>query len=272
MTGPNLDKRTQKWIKEGRGQGMGQNYKPWLTVRDVPSSGRTHRLKSPITGRLHHVLSDMELKVFFMLSRNPAVTDIREQFPLKVEDTLEIARRSGIRHPEKAGHPLVMTTDFLIDFNRPERPRIAVQVKPRSRIAEPRTIEKLELERLYWESKGVPWVLATEEQIPNALAGNLDQLLPHIANRKELPENLRAAHAHADFILSLSPMDIKEAASRCDEAFSLQAGKTLRNIHMLLARRILTFDIRKPLEQLSTRDLALAPAARAGGYRLAANQ
>jgi hypothetical protein len=27
--------KIQKWIKEGRGQGFGNNYKPWLTVRDV---------------------------------------------------------------------------------------------------------------------------------------------------------------------------------------------------------------------------------------------
>ena len=36
--------KIQKWIKEGRGQGFGNSYKPWLTIRDVSSEGRSHRV------------------------------------------------------------------------------------------------------------------------------------------------------------------------------------------------------------------------------------
>ena len=28
-----------KRIKDGRGQGMGKDYQPWLTIQDVPSRG-----------------------------------------------------------------------------------------------------------------------------------------------------------------------------------------------------------------------------------------
>lgn len=28
-----------KWIKEGYGQGIGKEYKPWITVHDFPSNG-----------------------------------------------------------------------------------------------------------------------------------------------------------------------------------------------------------------------------------------
>ncbi|WP_442960333.1 hypothetical protein [Pseudoalteromonas sp. GCY] len=34
----------RKWIKEGRGTGEYQDYKPWLTVYDAPSDGRVHRV------------------------------------------------------------------------------------------------------------------------------------------------------------------------------------------------------------------------------------
>ena len=40
----NHELKIQKWIKEGRGQGFGNNYKPWLTIRDVSSEGRSHRV------------------------------------------------------------------------------------------------------------------------------------------------------------------------------------------------------------------------------------
>ena len=54
-------------IKEGRGQGHGKDYIPWLTVQEVPSSGRSHRIYSYKTRRVHHLLSDLELAVFLSL-------------------------------------------------------------------------------------------------------------------------------------------------------------------------------------------------------------
>lgn len=41
-------KRSQlinKKLKEGRGQGVGVDYKPWIIIQDVPSLGRVTRLK-----------------------------------------------------------------------------------------------------------------------------------------------------------------------------------------------------------------------------------
>lgn len=40
----NSEIKSQKWVKEGRGSGQGSDYKPWLTVRDVLSEGRSHRI------------------------------------------------------------------------------------------------------------------------------------------------------------------------------------------------------------------------------------
>ncbi|ECM6197551.1 MULTISPECIES: transposase [Enterobacteriaceae] len=60
-------------IKEGRGQGHGKDYIPWLTVQEVPSSGRSHRIYSHKTGRVHHLLSDLELAVFLSLEWESSV-------------------------------------------------------------------------------------------------------------------------------------------------------------------------------------------------------
>jgi len=40
----NSETKNQRWIKEGRGQGTGSNYKPWFTIKDVASQGRSHRV------------------------------------------------------------------------------------------------------------------------------------------------------------------------------------------------------------------------------------
>ena len=52
-----MSKRTrtskiEKWIKEGRGSGVGADYKPWLNIQDVSSLGRSTRLKGIKTNRL----------------------------------------------------------------------------------------------------------------------------------------------------------------------------------------------------------------------------
>jgi hypothetical protein len=71
-----------RFTKEGRGQGTGGNYKPWLTIQDVPSRGRAARPTGWKTGRVHHFLSDIETAVFYLLDWEDHVLDIREQFPL----------------------------------------------------------------------------------------------------------------------------------------------------------------------------------------------
>ncbi|WP_222705775.1 hypothetical protein [Salidesulfovibrio onnuriiensis] len=50
----------QQWIKEGRGSGKGRDCKPWLTVRDVASQGRSHRVFGFKSQRTHHLFFDLE--------------------------------------------------------------------------------------------------------------------------------------------------------------------------------------------------------------------
>lgn len=83
-----------KWVKEGRGQGQKENYKPWLYVYNVPSRGRSHRIWSYTSNRVVHCLSDLELSVFLLLEWSFVVDDIREQFPLDLQTTLSTARES----------------------------------------------------------------------------------------------------------------------------------------------------------------------------------
>jgi len=113
------EKLIKQRIKDGRGQGYGEKYQPWLRVQDVPSDGRSHRIFSHKTKRIHHLLSDLELATFLLFDWSESVLDIREQFPLIRDDTRIIAQREGIKHPSAQGVDLVMTTDFLIDAQAP---------------------------------------------------------------------------------------------------------------------------------------------------------
>lgn len=56
----------KRFLKEGRGQGEGDQYIPWLKVQDIPSRGLSHRVPSWKVKRLIHLLSNLELRGFFV--------------------------------------------------------------------------------------------------------------------------------------------------------------------------------------------------------------
>jgi hypothetical protein len=72
----------QRFLNEGRGQGTGADYKPWLTINDYPSMGRVSRVLGWKTGRVHHLFTDIQTRYFYLLDWSDQVTDIRECFPL----------------------------------------------------------------------------------------------------------------------------------------------------------------------------------------------
>lgn len=272
MATTTLDSRSQRWIKEGRGAGTGKGYKPWLTVRDLPSEGRSHRVWGFQSQRTHHLLSDLELAAFFLFDWNPAVTDIREQFPLRLDDTLEIAAEAGIRHPAVQGQVQVMSTDLVVDTNQPKNPRIAIQVKTTSDLFNPRTVEKLELERRYWERKGIPWYLLTEKQLPKTVTKNIAWLYPAQVVIGELEDVLDAAPLYLQFFLQNPKLQISRAAMTLDQAYSLAPGESLQKIRSLMALRVFLFDISKPWSALVVGELQASSDMHSIRDRYAANQ
>jgi hypothetical protein len=148
-------------------------------VQDVPSKGRIHRIKGCTTGRVYHLLSDLEAKVFYTLDYSPSVCDIREQFPLlPLEETWAIAEECGVTHPADPAtrHPAVMTTDLLV-ARQHEGGSIceARAIKYESELKRPRVLEKLEIERRYWKRRNIDWGIIRECDIHQPLIDNIRQ-------------------------------------------------------------------------------------------------
>nr|WP_175476278.1 transposase [Evansella caseinilytica] len=61
-----MEVEIEQWIKQGRGTGIGVDYKPWLKIQDVSSKGRSTRLKGIKTNRQHEFLSDLERNNFYL--------------------------------------------------------------------------------------------------------------------------------------------------------------------------------------------------------------
>ncbi|KHL96793.1 hypothetical protein QW71_05195 [Paenibacillus sp. IHB B 3415] len=167
-------------IKEGRGQGHFKEYKPWLTIHDVPSLGVVTRVLGWKSRRLHHYFSEhFELAHHYQMEWALDVIDIREQYPLlSLEKTLFIAEKLSIRHPidPKTKYPIVMTTDMLLTIKSGEDVRfVAHSIKPSGKLNR-RVLEKLQIEKCYFEDLGIEWRLITEKQINYDLVKNVEWL------------------------------------------------------------------------------------------------
>ena len=248
----------RRWIKEGRGQGRGNSYKPWLTVRDVSSRGRSHRIFGFKSQRTHHLFSDLELAAFFILEWPPQTQEIREQYPLQRGITLEIAQAAGIKHPSVAGVSQYMSTDFLVDTSKADLPKFAVQVKHSEDLNNPRTIEKLEIERQYWKRKGIPWFLLTERDIPRTVSQNIEWLYPAQAGKVSYENLVLQLEFYAPLFHRNPATTLINLSKSLDTSYSHSPGETLSELRQLLANRFITFDIRKDFKQLTGADLTLS--------------
>jgi hypothetical protein len=241
--------RVENRIKAGFGQGRGPNYKPWLTVQSFSSRGYASRVPGRKTGREHHVMSNLELDVFHVFEWSARIIDIREQFPLlPVDETLAQAAAHGIRHPmdPRTKEPYVLTTDFLITVrNAPRDAEEARAVKPASELQSPRTLEKLQIERLYWGARNVSWGIITEQDIPKNVAHNLRWLhpymdSPHVASLSD------DQFDGVDGVLRNSltkGMTLAAAARACDGKFGFESGVSLSLARHFIASRRWSVDI-----------------------------
>lgn len=242
-------------IKDGRGQGRGSEYNPWLHIQDVPSKGLVTRIKGWKTERVHHLLSQQELRYFYVLEWSPGVTDIREQYPLLPrEETLEIASRLDIRHPTDPAtkQPVVMTTDFLVTVRLGDSEGDQARtVKSEKDLLSKRVLEKLEIERRYWESRGVDWKIVTEKQIPVTLANNIQWLHQY----RILEDFATLSAAEAEQVISVLTKHIRTGGAvplrsitlQTDNRLGLEPGTSLSLVRHLLACRRWRIDMTKTI-------------------------
>ncbi|MDF2606227.1 MAG: Tn7-like transposition protein [Bacillales bacterium] len=253
-----------KYYKEGRGSGDLSNYKPWLTVQDVPSQGRTHRPKGWKTGRIHQLLSDLEYKYFCLLEWSDDIIDIREQFPLNREHTIAIAESKNIKHSVdlKTRTPIVMTTDFLITIRKNnDLIHIARTVKHSKELEGDDVIDKFEIERAYWENQGVNWGIVTENGLNSQAIDNIKWL-----HNSFFEEDLYDYDVHCNLLheLSIKGRSIINTLNEFDGVYKLEKGTSLSTFKWMLAKKIINidiniiFDIKNNTDTLLIKDISIS--------------
>lgn len=238
------EKQYQKYLKEGRGQGTGADYVPWIKIHDFPSNGVCSRVLGRTTGRIHHLLSRNETAYFYLLDCSTKVSDIQEQFPLRLPDTLDIARSLGIRHPwdYSSNFPIVMTTDFLITTSEG---LMARTVKETEMLSDTRVLEKFAIEHAYWSRHAVDWKIVTEKQIDFEKSRNL-QWLYYGQSLDELVPDFREHDRIFTTFLNLyesSGFSLPDAVEIIETCHSLPPGAGMAAFKQLVILGLIPLDL-----------------------------
>ncbi|EPV8285064.1 TnsA endonuclease N-terminal domain-containing protein [Vibrio alginolyticus] len=241
----------RRHLRNKWGQGEGSKYKPWFTVRDVKGSNafraEVFGLK---TGRTHHFLSSKESQLFYILEHRDDVIDIREQFPLlPLELSQKVARTLGVKHPTvtKTGIPFIMTTDILATVDcGTGRSYLAFCVKPEEELDNPRVLEKIEIERIWWELLGVPFQVFTGSKKTEILSRNLSWATDPLRSGTQYEID-----KFVDPALSLLSVGKHLKLDLCDtfmSTFNIDSVSALNILRMLIAKKFITVDLSTLLE------------------------
>lgn len=243
-----------RFLKEGRGQGEGVNYKPWLITQDFPSKGVVTRVFSNKTNRMHHFFSNTQLMCFYLLDWDEKVIDIREHYPLLdlngvIENAEDLRLDKFI--DKKNSVPYVITTSFLITFLKEEKTKYAAfSIKYASELDKNTTQEKLEIERRYWKEKDIDWGIVTNKDINLVKAKNIEFLHlytnPDFANVNGA-ENIIELAEGLYIRLQKDKDSIKNVIKKFDHDYNLELGTSLNLFKYLLGQRKVCVDMDKPI-------------------------
>lgn len=242
-------------IRAGYGQGTGSTYKGWFTVRDFSTKGIATRFASIELERVMLFLSNIELHAHLVAARR-GFLDYWEQYPMEREETVDIARYLGVRHPVYFGsdRPVVMTLDGIATFARAEGGvhREVLDSKPRFRLGHPRTLEKLAIHAEYARRRGWQYGRFTEHSVPPTVIRNLtwfrmgqvwpgdSELVAGGIERWALRLHLAMTADHGGTQWS---MTVREYCQRFDADNHLPNGCSQRCLQLLLLHRLVDFDL-----------------------------
>lgn len=237
------DATLQRFLKEGRGQGIGESYRPWLQVQDLPSKGRVSRVFSYKENRVIHLLSDLQLYYYYLLEFDDSVS-FREQYPLLDLHELNLPIDQGLTKKlfdSKTGVPHVFITTFLITRTSSDGSSVreARMVKTSSELGKKATLARLEIQRRYYKAKNIDFGLVTEHQINRQLARNIEWVLTarELEDYPDLSANFHEfRHGLIDQFCS-APGSFQQAFARFEKEHGLDEGMGLVMFKHLLATK-----------------------------------
>lgn len=247
------DARLKRVLKEGRGQGE-EEYKPWIEVADIPSRGRVTRIFSSKMNRVMHLLSDMQAMYYYLLEFDESVINVKEQYPLlDIGDIVDHLDESLLKRLKNSdGTPLIIVTTFLITARNEngELYSYARSIKDRNELEKRATLERLEIQRRYYESRNIDWAIVTAEEINKQKARNVEWVLPTL-KIEDFGLSYNEVNLFSPYLVDVlqSSMDpIRVALQSFERAYKLMEGTGLTLFRYLIASRRIEVNMNKPID------------------------
>lgn len=248
-----VDPKDLKKLKT-RGKGAGKDYEPFIYIHELSSQGESCRSNSATVGRVHHLLSRLELSAFLSFDYSSKTIDIREQYPIPISDSLEICRQLGIKHPQVSGKLKVVTTDFLFDFNNQKQ--LALSVKYIDELADPRVMDKLQIEKSYWENRHADWKLFTEKQVEPGLKENLEWIHPVLVHDSQERSNQELLII-VDRLLKYRNTKVSSLCAQFDDSYQVEPGFHIEAFRLAVARKLVIVQLEQSFYQWNTNELTI---------------
>lgn len=248
----NTYKTVARKIALGYGRGEGLSYKPFFSGHEFASTGRYIRMVGRTVPRMYCFMSGLEADAFVFYDCKPDVSDVLEQYYLSLEETLEIADLLHVRHPFSGKYYHPVTTDLLI---RKGDVWIARAIKTSRSLEDRRTLEKLEIERVYFERRNIEWKITTEKELNRDLTQNLNWLWYGESPEAVVPDPEKLLEAESVF-QQWYEEDLLPFPALLDgitALFHLPPGGGISVFKSLLRKGIIQIDLAKPLNMLNPR-------------------
>ncbi|NOW84917.1 hypothetical protein B0H39_002798 [Clostridium beijerinckii] len=252
--------KLEKYLKEGRGQGELENYKPWTTIQDFSSMGRASRIKGWKTKRVHHFQSDISTRFFYLMEWEDKIIDIRESFPLlnlmEYLDEFQDLKLDAFKDKE-TDEPYILTTSFLLTINENGKHKyIARSIKNSYELDKKLTIEKFEIERRYWIKKQIDWGIVTEKEIPVEKSKNIEWIHSSLYDCEERGFSSNDVYELsinlANYLLNNGNSPIRELLLQYDNGYKLDSGAALFLFKHSVASKLISVDMNKNIDLSKT--------------------
>ncbi|MFT4413351.1 TnsA endonuclease C-terminal domain-containing protein [Fredinandcohnia humi] len=248
--------KLQRYIKEGRGQGEFESYKPFIRIHDFGSLGRSSRIRTWKCNRVVHLLSDIESRFFYLTEYNDSILQVKEHMPLyDFEEVVGEQEDIDIRKfkDKQSGFPYILTTTFLITVKGKDGNTfdVARSVKASHELEKKAVIERFELIRRYFEKREVNWGLVTQKEIPLVKAKNIEWIHP----ARFLEGTTDFSKDDISYLTQIlmesfykNTKAIREITSSFDVQLNLEAGSGLLLFKHLLATKQIKIDMDKKID------------------------
>ena len=236
-------KSVQKRIAEGRCQGIGADYVPFVTAEEARSIGTAAMIPDPIEGRDVHMLSTVETMLYWYVRWDKNVLHIREQYLMNMDLVNDIRYELGLGLTYS-----YYTTDLLVDYK--DGTQTAFSVKWSEDVFDENSpqyrgrrkkyvslINRQNIEHVYWDRMGADFRIVTREMFDRKYVSNIAFVMGYYNSDYVVNTHQKLLYLIAHRIIDV-PMDkghiqparlLDEVDIDVDRVYELTV-RTLRNL------------------------------------------